>query len=137
MMRKHENTCVTIITAQSGWFVATYCEADAEGPACLNMEPVIAWEVERGVREHNGSAWHWITPLTTHGSPTEYDTYWAIKHPDGKLEVPEDRMLNSEEETFDYFTAEAAKEKQRQAMQKRTNEIESDRKMVVPSVRVS
>jgi hypothetical protein len=107
-MRERENTYVTIIKAEPGWFVAWYCEEYDKTPACFVMSPIIAWDVKRKTEQRDGgynSGSHSITPITTDGNPYEAKNECAIKRPDGKFDIPHDQTLDSEQETLAYFTA--------------------------------
>jgi hypothetical protein len=89
-------TTKTIISAVSGWHVAIFVPGDDCHADSLDLQPIIAWEIERYERDDKYVT-HWVMPLTIHGNMIDDCTnHWAIKRPDGKLEILMDSTYDDE-----------------------------------------
>ena len=95
----------TIVPAVAGWYVAVFIEGD------IYLDPIIAWEVERVEKPYHPGVGrlgeqcisHWVDPLTINGNMTDFADTWAIKRPDGKFEIPHDRVCDNEAEVIKEF----------------------------------
>jgi hypothetical protein len=81
----------TTLTAQPGWHVAILVRAD--GCDEIDIEPIIAWEIERDDEE--GTVIHSTIPITLEGDLSDVGNVWGIKTPDGKFWTG-DRMVDDE-----------------------------------------
>jgi hypothetical protein len=74
-----ETVTQTILVAQPGWYVATFCPAE------------------------KGGKWEWGTPITMQGSPTDtgFDDTWAVKGPDGRFDFV-DTIFDTKTEAINY-----------------------------------
>jgi len=88
----NERTTYTIVPAAPGWFVALFIPAGAHGgdewAAYLDLEPIIAWEIERTDQPYHpiakGPSWercisHGENPLTNNGNMNDTANDWGIK----------------------------------------------------------
>jgi hypothetical protein len=106
-------TTITVIPAQPGWFLSTLIESRGDTPACLIDEPIIAWEIEREqgpyapglcrANEHYES--RYVRPITADPDCDGIDaeSSWAIKHPDGKYQIPYAATFDDAAQLIRYF----------------------------------
>ena len=94
----------TVIPALPGWYVAVLIEGDEGHGDELVFDPIVAWEVERYEEPYHQIAkrppgemcvTHGVIPITLEGDPSGANP-WAIKTPDGKLDIPGDRVVDTE-----------------------------------------
>jgi hypothetical protein len=112
-MRDDSQTSITIVTATSGWQLAVFIEAGEEHDACFIYEPIVAWEIRR--QENNMSRPLCDRRVTREAFPiaVNYDAEacsneWAIRYPDGRYVVLDDRSFADGAECLEYFKTEAA-----------------------------
>lgn len=110
-------TQFSTVPAAPGWYIATLIEGGSHNgktwDACLSLDPIIAWEIERHSRPYHHSAGrpgelcitHSVSPITTDGAPGNLSNMWAIKRPDGQFDVPDDCWLGNEADVIKHLVA--------------------------------
>jgi hypothetical protein len=99
-----ETTTRTTVPAAPGWYVVLFIEGDdGDWDLMTELEPVLAWEIVRHEGPYRdparrGDTWaHYATyPLTLNGCPSEDGNQWAVKHPNGVFEMPQDQSFANE-----------------------------------------
>jgi hypothetical protein len=106
----------TIIKADPGWYLVQfdpgYFIDGKQEPACIMLEPIIAWQIEREEEEHpsgalltNGRSFVSVTPITTEGAVEDRVRPWAFKRPDGKYDIQGNCEFDTEAELRAYWQA--------------------------------
>lgn len=84
-MSKNNETSITIIPAQPGYFIITTGkDDDREDVETMSLDPVIAWRVETG-RAYQGGWNSFVVPINLEECVTN-DGDWGILRPDGAVD---------------------------------------------------
>jgi hypothetical protein len=102
----------TVVPAPPGWYVAVLVVGGTDGketwPDRLDLDPIIAWEIERTEQDYHPSAnrppgiravHHSVIPLTLEGNH-ETRSDWCVKTPDGKFEFVHVASFDKEEDVI-------------------------------------
>ena len=101
-------TTITTVAAQPGWFIATiHCVDDADR-GVLALDPIVAWEISRfaSIEPSPGcpgelEIWREVTPIAFGNNDFRIYQCWAIKTPDGKFDTPGDCTFDDEATALD------------------------------------
>ena len=101
-------TTITTVAAQPGWFIATiHCVDDADR-GVRALDPIVAWEISRSASIEPSPGcpgeleiWREVTPIAFGNNDFRIYQCWAIKTPDGKFDTPGDCTFDDEATALD------------------------------------